>query len=64
MMIANAANCYNVAEELVNLLWNIHQYYKQFAPKVTDHLTKQRKPIDKELQVGTYLLNAIINSAQ
>ncbi|PIK42635.1 putative midasin [Apostichopus japonicus] len=33
-----------------SVLWNLYRYYKQFLPGVTEELTKQRTPLEKELK--------------
>ena len=36
---------------LVNVLWNLHTYYKQFSPIMTEQISRQKAPIEKELKV-------------
>ena len=36
---------------LLNVLWNLHTYYKQFETNVSQQITKQKAPIEKELKV-------------
>ncbi|XP_041350636.1 midasin-like [Gigantopelta aegis] len=35
---------------VVNMLWNVHQFYKCFLPSVEDEITRLRSPIEKELK--------------
>ena len=39
------------SELLVNVMWSLHTYYKQFSQHVTDEIGKQKAPIEKELKV-------------
>jgi midasin (ATPase involved in ribosome maturation) len=32
------------------VLWNLHQYYSQLAPRIEERLSSLRKPIERELK--------------
>ena len=34
-----------------NILWNLHQHYRQFTVNVAGHINKQKSPIEKQLKV-------------
>ncbi|KAJ8039371.1 Midasin [Holothuria leucospilota] len=34
----------------VSILWNLHRYYQQFLPGVTEEMSKLRSPLEKELK--------------
>ncbi|CAG9560097.1 unnamed protein product [Danaus chrysippus] len=36
--------------ELLSLLWNTCNYYRQFAPQVASHIKEKRAPIEKKLK--------------
>lgn len=37
-------------EMLIKVLWNIHEYFKQFVPNVDSKIKELRTPIDKKLK--------------
>ncbi|KAM8954164.1 midasin [Pelodytes ibericus] len=37
-------------ESLCSVLWNLHNYYKQFLPSVQARITELRSPLEKELK--------------
>ncbi|KAM3963373.1 LOW QUALITY PROTEIN: midasin [Aphomia sociella] len=37
-------------DELLSILWNIHNYYSQFSAQVATHLKEKRAPIEKKLK--------------
>lgn len=40
-----------------DLLWNLHNYYKQFVPSTEHHLQQRRQPLEKELKVCAHVLD-------
>lgn len=36
-----------------DVLWNLYSYYKQFIPCIEQTLQEMRKPIEKDLKVGS-----------
>ncbi|XP_061171072.1 midasin-like [Saccostrea echinata] len=37
-------------DDMMSLLWNLHQFYSQFLPLVKEKIQKLRQPIEKELK--------------
>lgn len=38
------------SDDLLSILWNVHNYYSQFAAVVSAHVKEKRAPIEKKLR--------------
>lgn len=39
-----------LTEIVINILWNIHEYFKQFLPNVEAKIKELKSPIDRKLK--------------
>jgi len=50
LQVTNYHKTSNMTITVANILWNIHEYYRQFVDSIQEYLKTTRKPIEKELK--------------
>lgn len=64
MMIIVIICPFSPLDVLCSILWNLHNYYKQFSECVEAKITELRQPIEKELKVKGNLAQTMYLSNQ